>query len=49
MTPEPGSAGTTTAMSEVERRIVSVLFADLVGFTPLSERLDAEDVATIQD
>ena len=25
----------------VERRIVSVLFADLVGFTPLAERLDA--------
>src|SRR3990170_3573556 len=33
----------------MERRIVTVLFADLVGFTPLSERLDAEDVATIQD
>ena len=33
----------------LERRIVSVLFADLVGFTPLSEGLDAEDVATIQD
>jgi len=32
-----------------ERRIVTVLFADLVGFTPLSERLDAEDVAAIQD
>jgi class 3 adenylate cyclase/tetratricopeptide (TPR) repeat protein len=27
-----------------ERRLVTVLFADLVGFTPLSERRDAEEV-----
>ncbi len=33
----------------VERRIVTVLFADLVGFTPLSEGLDPEDMAAIQD
>lgn len=32
----------------VERKIVSVLFADLVGFTSLSEQLDAEDVAAMQ-
>ena len=33
----------------VERRIVTVLFADLVGFTSLSEGLDAEDVSIVQD
>ncbi len=34
-----GSAGPTA-----ERRHVTVLFADLVGFTPLSDQRDAEDV-----
>ncbi len=33
----------------LERKIVTVLFADLVGFTSLSESLDPEDVSTIQD
>ncbi|HEX7067723.1 MAG TPA: adenylate/guanylate cyclase domain-containing protein [Candidatus Limnocylindria bacterium] len=44
--PEPVPAA---MRASVERRIVTVLFADLVGFTPLSERLDAEDVAAVQD
>ena len=38
-----------TSARAVERRIVTVLFADLVGFTTLSEQLDAEDVALVQD
>jgi len=33
----------------LERRIVTVLFCDVVGFTSLSEALDAEDVVAVQD
>ncbi len=35
--------------AELERRIVTVLFCDLAGFTSLSERLDPEDVAIVQN
>ncbi len=34
---------------ELERRVVTVLFCDLADFTSLSERLDAEDVAIVQN
>ncbi|MBI3029702.1 MAG: adenylate/guanylate cyclase domain-containing protein, partial [Candidatus Rokubacteria bacterium] len=33
---------------EADRRIVTVLFADLSGFTALAERLDPEDVRAFQ-
>jgi class 3 adenylate cyclase len=32
-----------------ERRIVTVLFADMAGFTARAERLDPEDVRAILD
>jgi class 3 adenylate cyclase len=38
-----GAAGGATS-PEAERRLVTVLFADLVGFTPFAEERDAEDV-----
>ncbi len=45
---EPAAATAQTAPAEgtavAERRHVSVLFADLVGFTPFAEGRDAEDV-----
>src|ERR1700690_1139352 len=35
------------AQPDEERRIVSVIFVDLVGFTARAERLDPEDVRAI--
>jgi class 3 adenylate cyclase/tetratricopeptide (TPR) repeat protein len=42
--PAEAAAPQARAVPESERRLVSVLFADLVGFTPLSEERDAEEV-----
>jgi adenylate cyclase len=36
------------AAAEADRRLVTVLFADVSGFTSLSERLDPEDVRAFQ-
>ena len=45
-TSPPAAAPATNAESgsSAERRLVSVLFADLVGFTPFAEERDSEDV-----
>ena len=40
----PVAIGTSQTTLVDERRLVSVLFADLVGFTTLSEGRDAEEV-----
>jgi class 3 adenylate cyclase/tetratricopeptide (TPR) repeat protein len=40
----PAATAPTQATPAAERRLVSVLFADLVGFTTLSESRDAEEV-----
>ena len=41
--PTTASLGQRAAVPVAERRLVSVLFADLVGFTTLAEGRDAED------
>jgi class 3 adenylate cyclase/tetratricopeptide (TPR) repeat protein len=46
----PGDASSPAAAAPTtERRLVSVLFLDLVGFTTLSEQRDAEDMRTLLD
>lgn len=49
---EPVLAGSEssapTPLVTEERRLITALFCDLVGFTPLSESLDAEEVRMIQ-
>jgi class 3 adenylate cyclase/tetratricopeptide (TPR) repeat protein len=40
----PGGPAGPGAATVSERRLVTVLFADLVGFTPFAEERDAEDV-----
>ena len=42
--PPSGVAASPSTSSAAERRLVSVLFADLVGFTTLSESRDSEEV-----
>jgi class 3 adenylate cyclase/tetratricopeptide (TPR) repeat protein len=42
--PPSAAAATGTAAPVAERRLVTVLFADIVGFTPFAEERDAEEV-----
>ena len=42
-----GPLAESTPKPEAERRVVSVIFVDLVGFTARAERLDPEDVYAI--
>jgi class 3 adenylate cyclase/predicted ATPase len=45
--PGPAAAGPSSLRSEPGRRQLTVLFADLVGSTALSERLDPEDMRAV--
>src|SRR6266508_3732964 len=43
-----GAAVAASASSREERRVVSVLFVDLSGFTSVAEQLDPEDLRQLQ-
>ena len=43
------NCGTPQSSGDEERRVVTVLFGDVVGFTALAERLDPEDVKHLID
>ncbi len=45
----PADASASTRPGEEERRLVSVLFADLSGYTAVAERMDPEAVREISD
>jgi class 3 adenylate cyclase/tetratricopeptide (TPR) repeat protein len=47
LVPGPALQTEVPSPSGAERRLVTVFFADLVGFTPFSEDRDAEDVRTM--
>ena len=48
-TREPAPGAKDPAAREADRRQVTVLFADLTGFTTLAERLDPEEVRAFQN
>ncbi len=43
------AAGAATAMASVTRKVVTIVFADLIGSTALQERLDPESVSRIME